>query len=239
MGGRADADAPRRPPATTRADTHDARSRTIRGELDPLLVAGAAPSSAAAEQYRALRTRIVNGDRAGADRLLLVTSAGREEGRSVTAANLGLTFAHSDQRRVCVVDADLRSPRQDRLFGVAGGPGLSDVLTNRAALEDALLVVEGHGVSVLTAGAAPPNPAELLGSPAMRRVMHTLRSQFDSIVVDAPAATPLADVGILTSLVDTVMLVARAGTTSQPALRDAIAAIDSTKLIGVVLNDAR
>jgi receptor protein-tyrosine kinase len=81
-------------------------------------------------------------------------------------------------------------------------------------------------------------PAELLGTTAMRRTLETLRSQFDRVVVDAPATTPLADVGILTPLVDCVLLVVRSGTTSKPAIHDAVAALDASKLLGVVLNEA-
>ena len=72
----------------------------------------------------------------------------------------------------------------------------------------------------------------------MRRLLDTLRSQFDRIVIDAPAAAPLADVGILTPLVDSVLLVVRAGVTSKPAIQDAINSIDQAKLLGVVLNEA-
>jgi Mrp family chromosome partitioning ATPase len=72
----------------------------------------------------------------------------------------------------------------------------------------------------------------------MRRLLETLRSQFDRVVIDAPAAAPLADVGILTPLVDSVMLVVRAGITSKPAIQDALAVIDQGKLLGAVLNEA-
>ena len=118
------------------------------------------------------------------------------------------------------------------------GPGLSDVLTGRATLDDALVTLEDQQITLLPAGTRRAHPAELLGTTAMRRTLETLRSQFDRVIIDAPAATPLADVGILTPLVDSVLLVVRAGVTSKPAIHDAVAAIDASKLLGVVLNEA-
>jgi polysaccharide biosynthesis transport protein len=147
-------------------------------------------------------------------------------------------MAQDYQRRICVVDADLRHPQLQRLFGLPDGPGLSDVLAGEATLEEALVTVEDHQITILPAGRTPARPAELLGTTAMRRTLETLRSQFDRVVMDAPAATPLADVGILTPLVDSVLLVVRSGTTSKPAIHDAVAAIDASKLLGVVLNEA-
>ena len=117
-------------------------------------------------------------------------------------------------------------------------PGLADVLAGRASLADALIAIEDHPITVLPAGQIPAHPAELLGSSAMRRTLQTLRSQFDRVIIDAPAAAPLADVGILTPLVDSVLLVVHAGSTTKPAIQEAVTAIGSSKLLGVVLNGA-
>jgi len=213
--------------------------RVVSGaRLDRRLLAAMAADSIAAEQYRALRTRIFHADSGAAVHVVLITSPGRGEGKTLTAGNLGLTMAQDYQRRTCVVDADLRHPQLQRLFGLPDGPGLSDVLTGEATLEEALVTVEDHRITILPAGRTCARPAELLGTTAMRRMLETLRSQFDRVVVDAPATTPLADVGILTPLVDSVLLVVRSGTTSKPAIHDAVAALDASKLLGVVLNEA-
>jgi len=206
--------------------------------LAPTLVAALSPDAVAAEQYRALRTRVVHSDNGTPVHMLLITSPGRGEGKSVTAANLALTMAQEYQQRICVVDANLRHPQLHRLFDIPEAPGLADVLLGRASLEDALVAVEDHHVTVLPAGDPAAHPAELLGTVTMRRLLETLRSQFDRVVIDAPAAAPLADVGILTPLVDSVMLVVRAGITSKPAIQDALAVIDQGKLLGAVLNEA-
>jgi protein-tyrosine kinase len=206
--------------------------------LHPALIAAMAPSGTAAEQYRALRTRIVHSESLGAMHVVLITSPGRGDGKSLTAANLALAMAQEFQQRICLVDADFRSPQQHHLFGLADAPGLSDVLIGRAPLEDALVMLEEQHLSVLPAGTRSAHPAELFGTTAMRRTFEALRSRFDRIIVDSPAATPLADVGILTPLVDSVVLIVRAGVTSKPAIHDAIAAVDGGKLLGIVLNEA-
>jgi capsular exopolysaccharide synthesis family protein len=206
--------------------------------LHPHLVMAADGGGVAAEQYRALRTRMLHADNGASVNVVLVTSPGRGEGKSLTVANLGLTMAQEHQRRICVVDADLRQPQQDRLFGLSPGPGLADVLACDAALDDALITLEEYQITILPAGTASAHPAELLGTTTMRRTLEALRSRFDCVLIDAPAAIPLADVGILTPLVDSVVMVVRAGVTSKPAIHDAITSIDGAKLLGIVLNEA-
>ena len=199
---------------------------------------GISSNGATAEQYRALRTRILHTDSVSAVNVLLVTSPGRAEGKTLTAGNLALTMAQEYQRQICLVEADLRHPCLQRLFGLPDRPGLADVLAGEATLDDALMVLDEHRITVLPAGTVPARPAELLGTKAMRRVIETLRARFDRVVVDAPAAGPLADVRILTPLVDSVLLVVRSALTSKPSIRDAVSALDRGKLIGMLLNDA-
>jgi protein-tyrosine kinase len=213
-------------------------TRTVHAQLDRVLVAALAPGAFAAEQYRALRTRMAHTDHGLAVGMILITSPGRSEGKSLTAANLALTMGQDFQSRICIVDADLRHSRLHTLFGVPDAPGLADVLSGNATLADALVTLEEYPLTVLPAGRMPAHPAELLGSSAMRRTLQTLRSQYDRVLIDAPSAAPLADVGILTPLTDSVVLVVQAGTTTKPAIQEAVAAIGPSKLLGVVLNGA-
>jgi capsular exopolysaccharide synthesis family protein len=196
------------------------------------------PGSPSADQYRTLRTRIQHAARGRTINALAVTSPGRSEGRTHTAASLALSMTNEFDRRVCVVDAHLRNPRLREVLGLPPGAGLVDVLTERARLEDALIHIEDLNLTVLPGGEATTQP-ELLGSIAMRRIMQALRAQFDRIVIDAPPAVPVADVALLTPLVDGLMLVVRAGATSKPTIHEAISGINSDKLLGVVLNDRR
>jgi len=212
--------------------------RSVRAtRIDPLLVAALSPDAPPSEQYRALRMRLSHADHGVPAHVLLVTSPGRREGKTLTAANLALTMARDRERRICIVDADLRYPRMQKLFGLPDGPGLADVLTGRSAMTDALTLIEDQQITLLPAGRASAHPAELLGGPRMREVIDTLRSNFDRVVVDAPAAAPLADLGILAPLADRVVIVVRAGQTTKPAIHEAVATIGPERLLGIVLND--
>ena len=214
-------------------------ARIVEGaHLDRRLIVATSADTVAAEQYRALRTRILHADNGAPTRVVLITSPARGDGRTITAANLALTMAQEPQRRVCLVEADLRHPQLQQLFGLPDGPGLSEVLAGTAELDDALLTLEEHQITILPAGRVPAHPAELLGTTAMRRLLESLRSQYEKIVIDAPATLPLADVGILTPLADSVLMVVRAGVTSKPSIHEAIATIEAGKLLGIVLNEA-
>jgi capsular exopolysaccharide synthesis family protein len=206
--------------------------------LNPLLVAALAPKSLAAEQYRSLRTRIAHAESGGVLRTMLITSPQKGEGKSVTSANLALTMAQEIQRRVVLVEADLRKPSLLHLFGLPPGPGLSEYLSGAVEMKAALRFMPEHNLTLLPAGAAPLNPAELLGSIAMRRMLDHLRTLFDRVILDTPPVLPLADVAILAPLVDGCLMVVRAGYTPKPAIENALRAFDSSRLLGVVLNES-
>jgi capsular exopolysaccharide synthesis family protein len=208
------------------------------GTLDPRLVAALAPRSLAAEQYRSLRTRVRQAENGRSMRTIIITSPGKGDGKSLTAANLSLTMAQEFQPRVLLLDADLRRPSIHTLFGMSETPGLADVLMGGASLEDALAHIEDHHLSILPAGLPPTHPAELLGSAAMRRTLDTLRTRFDRIVIDMPPVEPLADVHILTPLADAVPMIVRAGLTEKPAIDRALHGLDIAKVLGLVLNEA-
>ena len=209
--------------------------------IDRALVAAHSPDAPGARQYRALCSRIVHADQGSPVKVIMITSPGHGEGKSVTAANLALTMAREYQRPTCLVDANLRSPKLHEMFGletVAKGPGLVDVLAGRATLDQALTLVEPSGITVLPAGTGAEHPAELLSTPLMRRTLDSLRAQFDRIIIDTPAALPMVDLGFLEPLADRIVLVVRSGMTSKASIQDALSTIDSSRLLGVVLNEA-
>src|SRR5215471_7162259 len=127
-------------------------------DLDRKLVAVLSPGNAAAEQYRALRTRVAHADHGRPLDVILITSPGRQEGKSLTAANLALTMAQNFQSRICIVDADLRHSSLHSLFGVNEPVGLVDVLIGEAVLADALVSLDHQQITMLPAGAAPSHP---------------------------------------------------------------------------------
>lgn len=202
------------------------------------LVAAHAPQSLAAEQYRSLRTRVKTAEQGRAMRTIIVTSPDKGDGKSLTAANLALTMAQEFQHRVLLIDADLRRPSLHRLFGIEETPGLTDVLMGGASIEEALVTIPDHRLSVLPSGIIPMHPGELLGSGAMRRVIDTLRTRFDRILIDMPPVAPLADVAIASPMADGILMIVRAGKTPKPAIERALAGLDMSKVLGLVLNDA-
>jgi capsular exopolysaccharide synthesis family protein len=227
---------PGAPPAASATSGSEIESYTAR--LNPLLVAGLAPKSLAAEQYRQLRTRLAHAENAHALRTVLITSPQKGEGKSLTAANLALTMAQELQRRVVIVEADLRKPSMQHLFGLPNGPGLAEYLSGAAELKDVMKFLPAQNLIVIPAGTTPTNPAELLGSTAMRRLLDQLRTRFDRVILDTPPVLPLADVAVLAPMVDGALLVVRAGVTPKPAIENALRGFDSSRLIGIVLNES-
>jgi capsular exopolysaccharide synthesis family protein len=215
-----------------------AQNARLDAELDRLLVAALAPASFAAEQYRALRTRLKQAENGRVLRTIAVTSPAKGDGKSLTAANLALTMAQEFQQRVVLIDADLRRPSVHHLFGLGDSPGLGDVLTSQADLDQALVALPDYHLTVLPAGMLPSNPAELLGSAAMRRLLDTLRTRFDRILIDVPPVAPLADLHILAPLVDGLLMIVRAGITPRPAIERALSGLDQSKVLGLVLNES-
>jgi len=208
------------------------------GMLDPHLVTALAPQSFAAEQYRALRTRIKRAENGRALRALVITSPNKGDGKSVTAANLAITMAQEFQQRVLLVDADVRRPAIRDLFGLPDGPGLVDVLVGAVDLNQALVHLPEFNLTVLPAGTTPTHPAELLGSATMRRVLDTLRTRFDRILIDMPPVAPLADLHIVAPIADGVLMIVRAGVTPKPAIERALAGLETSKVLGLVLNES-
>lgn len=206
--------------------------------LHEQLVAALAPASLAAEQYRSLRTRIKRAENGRSVRTIVITSPAKGDGKSLTAANLALTMAQEFQQRVLLVDADLRRPTVHQLFGVNEGPGLADVLMGIAEIDHALVDIPEHHLTVLPAGVPPGHPAELLGSAAMRRMLDTLRTRYDRILIDMPPVAPLADLHVMAPLADGILMIVRAGVTPKPAIEQALAGLDMTKVLGLVLNDS-
>jgi len=205
--------------------------------LSPMFVAATAPGSAAAEHYRLLRTRLESKENGRRTQLLLVTSPRMGDGKTTTSGNLALTMSQEFQQRVVLIEADLRRPSLGDLFGLPAGPGLVDVLLGGASLESALVQIPGQQLFLLPGGMAAPRSAGLLESSMMQRTLDTLRGRFERIVMDAPPIT-VADTHVLSRMADGILVVVRAGVTPRSAVERALAETDTTKLLGIVLNDS-
>lgn len=186
------------------------------------------------EQLRVARTNVLHALSQGGRRVVVVTSAGPQEGTSVTAASLARVLALSGHR-VVLVGGDLRAPGT---AGLQGSPGLADVLTGSAYLGEALVKGAVEGLELLPAGRMPANPSELLGAPMMRDLLRELAAD-RLVIIDAPPVLRFTDGVVLAARAGGVILVARAGRTSAEDLHEAALAIEQGggRMLGVVLNN--
>ncbi len=225
------------PPRGGSAESWDeAAAHATQPDFDPLLIAATDPRSAIAEQYRLLRTRLEDPEMRQRRQVLIITSPQVGDGKTTTSANLALTMAQEFQQNVLLVECDLRRPTLATLFALPEGPGLVDVLLGAAQLEDAIVAVPGSALRVLPAGLPSSQSTELLGSLGMHRVIETLRSRFDRIVLDSPPMA-IADTHVLARMADGLVLVVRAGQTQRQAIERTLAGVERDKIIGMVLNE--
>lgn len=196
------------------------------------------PKSEVSEAYRALRTSILLSSVDKPPKVLLITSALPQEGKTTTALNTAIVLSQQE-RRVLLVDADLRRPRIHRAFGLRPRGGLSEVLAGVMKWDEVMMTPPGTPyLSILGSGATPPHPAELLGSPRMRNLLSEWREKFDHVVIDTPPALTVTDAVLLSVEADRVVLVIRSGHTSNTALRRTRALLSrvNARTLGVVIN---
>jgi capsular exopolysaccharide synthesis family protein len=194
-------------------------------------------SSASAEAYRSLRTALEYLNFDGSLKTILVTSAAPREGKSTTLANLAVAIAQTG-KRVLVIEGDFRRPTVHRFFNVNNDVGLSDVLTGKASLRAAIQGCAVPNLGILPCGAVPPNPSELLGSATMRSILDHAASVADFILLDSPPVLAVTDCAVLAPLVDGLLMVSLAGSSTREGAQRAVDVLrrSETRLLGVVLN---
>jgi polysaccharide biosynthesis transport protein len=193
-----------------------------------------------AESYRHLRTSVLLSSAGRAPKSLLVTSSLPSEGKTTTAVNTAISLAQTGAS-VIIIDADMRRPRLRSIFGFSERPGLSSILSSEVTDAEMLALVSKDdvtGLSVLTSGPIPPNPAELLGSDQMRRLMKVMETEFTHLVVDSPPVNSFTDGVLISSMVDGVLLVVHGGKSSRHIVRRSRQLLHDVgaKIFGVVLN---
>jgi succinoglycan biosynthesis transport protein ExoP len=202
------------------------------------LVTKSRPRSQMAESYRALRTSLLLTFAGGPPKVILITSALPEEGKTTTSVNSAIVLAQKGTR-VLLIDADLRRPSIHKTFGMGPKLGLSNVLTGTATLQQAIIPSTIlPELFILPAGTPPPNPAELLASTKMKNILEELRKQYDHIVIDSPPTLSVTDAVVMSTGADAVVLVIRSGHTTKPALRRArdILLQVNARVCGVLVN---
>jgi len=196
-----------------------------------------APAGREAESFRKIRTNLDFLTLAAPSKTLLITSALSGEGKSTTCVRLAASLAEAGLR-VLLVDADLRRPSIAAYVGLEPSVGLTTALMGRALLEDLVQTTAHPSLHVLTSGAIPPNPAELLGSASMRQLLNAMGQRYDYVLLDSPPLLAVTDAAVLSKLVASTVLVASCSKLHRPELVEALATlerIDAT-VVGIVAN---
>lgn len=192
------------------------------------------------EAYKSLRTNLEFLSSAGNCKTILITSSVPEEGKTNVAVNLAMTIAASG-KRVVLVDCDLRKATISRYLRILRNhAGLTNVITSKdeGALAAALVRVKDSGITVLTAGTIPPNPAELLSAPMTEKIFASLQKAFDYVIVDTPPVSLVTDAAVLCRMADGVLLVVRPGVTTIQSAQLSKKNLEAVNahILGVVMN---
>lgn len=196
------------------------------------------PRSTSAEAFRSIRTNLLLSSAEHKPGVILITSPGPYEGKSLTSTNLALILAQTGER-VLLVDGDMRKPRIYRVFGLDDSKGLSTLLTGHSELKEVIFESGIPNLYLLPAGPKPPNPAELLGSGKMAEIVTELRKRFDYVIIDTPPLIAVTDASVLSTIVDGVVMVLKAGQTTKELAKRAHKNLReiNAKIIGAILND--
>ncbi|WP_074691612.1 CpsD/CapB family tyrosine-protein kinase [Alicyclobacillus hesperidum] len=195
------------------------------------------PKSPLTESYRTLRTNIQFASVAEDTKVVLVTSTAPGEGKTSTSTNLAVVAAAAN-KKVLLIDADMRKPQVHQRFQVSNLIGLSTLLIKERSLQDCIVSSGAENLYLLTSGPIPPNPAEMLASRAFAELVDVLRSQFDMIVIDSPPVLSVSDTLALSHIADGVLFVVDSQKTHRLHAKRAVQALMQVeaRILGVVLN---
>jgi protein-tyrosine kinase len=208
-------------------------------EVDRRVVSLTAPASVAAEQYRTLYYRLERLREMRPMKVVSFTSAMAGEGKTVTAVNLALTAARATpDRRILLIDADLRRSQTADVLGIRGKPGLSELLSGEGDVREVVRRFKSTRLAVIPAGGVPEEPTQLLAGARMKQLLAKVREGFDEIYLDLPPTLPFADAAILGGQSDGVVLVIRANVTPHRQVSQALEHLAGAPVVGCVLNGA-
>ncbi|MBS4220194.1 CpsD/CapB family tyrosine-protein kinase [Bacillus sp. FJAT-49711] len=204
------------------------------------LITFANPDSIISEQYRTIRTNIyfLNGDKK--NKTLLVTSPGKLEGKSTTAANLAISMAQQ-QEKVLLIDGNLRNPNIHSIFKASNAFGLTDVLTETTSFEEAVFPSSIEKLDILTSGKTPSNPVELLASQNMQQLLQKVKSLYDIILIDSTSILEVTDTKIIANICDGVVLVVKQNKTNIESAVETKKVLEYARaqIVGVILNNKK
>ena len=209
----------------------------ISSGINKNIVAYHNPSSPITEQFRVMRTHACSLENTRNIKIMAITSSNNGEGKSVVAVNMAVVMAQDFAKPILLIDCNMRKPGVDSLLGIRSDKGLSDVLSGRVQVRDALVKTDIANLVVLPAGQISASPNELLSSDKMKAILVELRPQFEVIILDTPAVIPYADPRILSKIVDGVIIVVKAGKTRREVVTRAESILKSVgaNIMGYVL----
>ncbi|MDF1617521.1 CpsD/CapB family tyrosine-protein kinase [Petrocella sp. FN5] len=196
------------------------------------------PESLAAESYKMFRSNLKYMKVDSEKKVVMFTSSVSEEGKTTSISNIATSFA-LDGKKTLLIECDLRRARVHSVFGINQSPGITNMLSEKTTLEDAVhQIKEVPLLDVLTAGPLPPSPAELLGSKALEEIVLEARSKYDMILIDAPPVLSVTDAVVLNRMVDGVVLVIAANETKKSTVHKAIAAFKKidANMLGILIS---
>jgi receptor protein-tyrosine kinase len=213
----------------------------VEQSVNPYLVLFHDPTGYRAEQIRGLRNKLVAMNPDGAAKTLVVTSAIRDEGKSVTAINLAMAFAERERTPVILVDADTRFPTAERYLHLNPAPGLSDVLLGHTSLEQAVRPSGVRNMAILGAGSRIARPSELLIGNRIEELYARLKERYQYVVIDTPPAVPATDASMLSASADGTLFVIRLEHSSRSLARDAVRNLRDlgANVLGVFVTEVR
>jgi non-specific protein-tyrosine kinase len=205
-------------------------------EVGNRVFVSANPRHPVVEGYRTLRTNLEYASVDEEVKTIFVASADTEDGKSSVASNLAVILSQAE-KKVIVLDADLRKPNIHTFFGIPNDYGLSEIFRGKLTVDDAIKEWNGGQLFVITGGDPPPNSSELLGSKRMGEILNELKKQADVIIIDGPPFL-VADATTLAAKVDGVLVVIRSGSTHEPAIRSMLQQLDrvGARVLGLVMN---
>lgn len=222
------------------SDQSDKGFTDMRGSdgLDDVLVTLLKPRSYEAEQFKMLRTNLLFPTSGKPPRSIMVISAVPGEGKSFVAANLAITIAQSINDHVLLIDCDVRKPSVHSLFGFRSVSGLSEYLAGGTSIAPFLLKTPVEKLTILPAGNPPHNPAEILSSEKMIKLLEEVKTKYNDryVIIDSPPPQFTAEANVLARLVDGIILVVKQRSTPRELVADLVEKIGKEKIMGVVLN---
>lgn len=193
------------------------------------------------DQYKLLRTKVLNRTRPMGHNTIAISSFREGDGKSLTAVNLAVTLAKETRQNVLLVDADLRRPNIHTFFGMDPKPGLRDYFVNKIPIENILVHPGIERLTLLPGGGRMDNSTEIMGSHRMEALVRELKNRYPDryILFDAPALGTCSDPIVLSGYLDAMILVVRAGYTTTEDIKEGLEVIGDTNVLGVVLNDTK